>query len=691
MTAPLKDNEDVLLFWQKKLFKHLFIFLLIIGSIPYLLSCKFAFEFEEYYRIFFYTLIYLYIAAITFVEKIPFHLRLWAGISGFYFLGLFSIFSAGLVGSARIYLICFTAFVTIFSGLRAGLFSLFLNMATLSGFGYLYVTSGHLTDPTQGPLEPMAWVVVICTFSFLSAAVTIVLSLIIRALEKSAKEYSHLIQNSSDIIWTMDAQHRVTFVNSAVSRILGFSPKEMIGRSANEFFSNSHTDFTGLLEKNSQLSCETILLHKLGHPVDVDISITRINSFSKTANEFQGLIRDISQKKQQEREAHRIKEKKAQAEKLESLGILAGSVAHDLNNILSGISTYPEVLLMDNTLDPKIRQGLSLIQDSGKKASAVVSDLLTVSRGSSAQKEILNLNTMIEKYLQAHDFQEVKQTYPNVSIDVQAEPELLNMNGSYIHLEKTIMNLLINAVEEVAEKIDAQVDIITENNFIDPSTPEYENMAPGEYVLLKIKDNGSGIPSSHIKKIFDPFFTKKEMGKSGTGLGLTVVWNAVQDHNGHIFVSSDKTGTCFTLLFPAVRQAISEKSDPFTIDEIKGQGEFILVVDDLKEQQKIALTILDSLGYTAKAVDNGYAAAELIKSSPVDLVILDMIMTPSISGLETYQMIKKIQPDQKAIIASGYSESSDVIQVQKLGAGSFVKKPYTILDMGIAIKEELKK
>ena len=181
------------------------------------------------------------------------------------------------------------------------------------------------------------------------------------------------------------------------------------------------------------------------------------------------------------------------------------------------------------------------------------------------------------------------------------------------------------------------------------------------------------------------------MGKSGTGLGLTVVWNALLDHNGYIDVDSSANGTTFDLIFPATRQEVLNKPKVGSFDEIKGQGQMILVVDDLKDQQDIALKILNNLGYKASAVDTGYEAVEFIKQNTVDLVILDMIMAPSISGLETYRLIKKVAPGQKAIIASGYSESKDVLTAQNLGAGSFVKKPYTILDMGIAVKEELEK
>ncbi|MCD4676338.1 MAG: response regulator [Desulfobacula sp.] len=397
------------------------------------------------------------------------------------------------------------------------------------------------------------------------------------------------------------------------------------------------------------------------------------------------------QKKAWEEEQQELKTKLIKAEKLKNLGILAGSVAHDLNNILSGIATYPEVLMMDEDLDPKIKQGLNIIKDSGQKASAVVSDLLTISRGSSAEMEVININSIIDRYASAHDFDKIKTTFQQVKIETMTEPELLNIKGSYIHIEKTIMNLVLNAVEEVSGRQDGHVLITTSNSYVDPSSPGYENIVQGEYVILSVIDNGSGIDKKNLKKIFEPFFTKKEMGKSGTGLGLAIVWNAMQDHNGFINVISNNKGTRFDLLFPAIRREILQKAEPGSLNEIKGQGQMILIVDDLKDQQKIALSILENLGYQTKAVDNGYDAVAFIKNNPVDLVILDMIMAPSISGLETYRMIKKINPGQKAIIASGYSESEDVLMVQDLGAGSFVKKPYTILDMGIAVKEELEK
>jgi len=419
-----------------------------------------------------------------------------------------------------------------------------------------------------------------------------------------------------------------------------------------------------------------------------------INALGTFEKKFQKLK---ARQKHQEKEQVQLKKKLVQSEKLKNLGILAGSVAHDLNNILSGIATYPEVLLMDGDLNPKIRQGLGLIKDSGRKASSVVSDLLTISRGINTEMEILNINRVIERYAVAADFGNIKKTYPQVQIEIVMEPELLNIKGSYIHIEKAIMNLVLNGVEETALQETGHVTISTANHYIDNS-PDIEDSSAegpelpcGEYVMLCVSDNGSGIPGELHKKIFDPFFTQKEMGRSGTGLGLTVVLNTVQNHKGNIRVISSENGTRFELFFPAIRKELPLKEEVNCLAEIKGRGQRILIVDDLADQRKIAGTILKNLGYQVFTVADGMDAVTFVKENAVDLVILDMIMEPSISGLETYKLIKKINPGQKAIIASGHSESEEVLMTRDLGAGAFVKKPYTILDMGIAVKEELEK
>ncbi|MCP4718625.1 MAG: response regulator, partial [Desulfobacteraceae bacterium] len=494
-----------------------------------------------------------------------------------------------------------------------------------------------------------------------------------------------------DVLWSLDMKLNITFINDAIFPIAGLPPQELIGKPFTKILPLEKIQaFEDLIKKEIPFSLEAEIEHLNGEVLTVEITGTRIKGYLGSKNIYQGVIRDITRQKHQEKEQAQLKKKLVQSEKLKNLGILAGSVAHDLNNILSGIATYPEVLLMDKNLNPQIRQGLIMIKDSGRKASSVVSDLLTISRGTNTEMEVLNINTVIERYVGAADFDKIKSTYKQVQIEVVTEPELLNIKGSYIHIEKAIMNLVLNGVEETAIKETGHVTISTANYYVGES-PAKGGLAPGEYVMLCVADNGFGIPGEYHKKIFDPFFTQKEMGRSGTGLGLTVVWNTVQDHRGDVRVISSEKGTRFELFFPAIRKELPQKEKTNSLAEIKGQGQCILIVDDLANQRKIAGTILKNLGYTVFAVADGIEAVAFVKENQVDLVILDMIMEPSISGLETYQRIKKINPDQKAIIASGHSESEEVLMAQDLGAGTFVKKPYTILDMGIAVKEELEK
>jgi len=271
-------------------------------------------------------------------------------------------------------------------------------------------------------------------------------------------------------------------------------------------------------------------------------------------------IPDISGRKLKdlEEEQKRLNQKLLQAEHLKSIGILAGIVAHDLNNILSGIATFPGVLMMEEDLDPRIRQGLNIIRDSGQEASAVVSDLLAISRGGFAEMEIININSILDRYSSAHDFDKIRKPYRHIKIEITTDPELMDIRGSYIYMEKIIMNLVLNALEETSGREDnsGSVVITTSNSHIDSSGPGYTNIIPGEYVILSVIDNGPGIHENDLEKIFDPFYTKKEMGKSGTGLGLTLVWNAVQEHNGIVNVISNNRGTKFDLLFPAISQEI---------------------------------------------------------------------------------------------------------------------------------------
>ncbi|WP_035235515.1 hybrid sensor histidine kinase/response regulator [Desulfobacter vibrioformis] len=530
----------------------------------------------------------------------------------------------------------------------------------------------------------------LCLIFFMLNGVLIILLLSwVKRMNTFMKETGLILSNSRDLMWAVDSRLNVTAICGDPGHISGHTAMALLNKPLASILPGDARDcFNTRIRENQPFSMECRISNGENSTLPVQILASPIHGSGQDI--FHGVIRDISDQKK----LQALEKELNSSKKLKNLGLLAGSVAHDLNNILAGIATYPEILLLEGNLEPKVRESLGIIKKSGQNASAVVNDLLTISSDIREECQILNINTIIARFMAGPEFKKIKAAYGKVEIDMHLEPELLTISGSYIHIEKSIMNLVVHALGSIAATAgpgNGTIVLSTANYYVDSEKNGHteHHLSPGEYVMLEVLDPGKEIPQDCLNKIFEPFFIQKEMGRSGTGLGLTLVKNTVLDHRGKIFVASDETGTKFTLLFPALRSELPMANHPAAIEEIRGKGETLLVVDDLESQRKIAETILKELGYKVFSVANGVSAISFIMQTPVDLILLDMVMTTSISGLETYRLIKKIRPDQKAIIANGHSESEDVLKAQSLGAGAFIKKPYTILDMGIAVKEEL--
>jgi len=399
---------------------------------------------------------------------------------------------------------------------------------------------------------------------------------------------------------------------------------------------------------------------------------------------------EIEERQQAEEEKQKLQIQLQRAQKMEAIGTLAGGVAHDLNNVLSGLVSYPELLLMDLEPDSPLRNPIVTIKKSGERAAAIVQDLLTLARRGVAVTEVVNLNDLVSEYLSSSEFKNLQSYYPAMKVTGDLEEELLNIAGSPVHLSKCIMNLMTNAAEAMTQG--GIITISTENRYIDQPISGYDDVEEGDYVTLTVSDSGMGISPEDIDRIFEPFYTKKVMGRSGTGLGMAVVWGAVKDHHGYIDLRSiPGQETTVTLFFPVTRENASEKFTSINLDDCTGKGEFILVIDDIAEQREIAVKMLGKLGYEAKALSSGEEAVVLMRDHSPDLIILDMIMDPGMDGLETYQKICAIRPGQKAIIASGFSETDRVQETQRLGAGGYLKKPFLIEKLAVAVKKELER
>jgi len=415
------------------------------------------------------------------------------------------------------------------------------------------------------------------------------------------------------------------------------------------------------------------------------------NEYETWMNDYFDLFSDMERKvEKRSRKVKELQERVVRAEKMEALGILAAGVAHDLNNLLVSFVSYPELLLMQIPQDSPLRGPLSTIQKSGEKAAAIVQDLLTLSRRGVVVPEVVNLNQIISDFLKSPEHEKVRFHHPRVEIETNLEEDLVNVLGSPVHLSKTVMNLVSNAAEAMPNG--GKILISTEARYVDRPIRGYDDIEEGEYVTLSVSDAGVGISSEGMTRIFEPFYTKKVMGRSGTGLGMTVVWGTVKDHKGHIDVQSiEGKGTRFTLYFPATRKELTKDTSALPPEDHVGKGESILVVDDVKEQREVASIILKRLGYSVAQVSSGDEAVDYMKDNSADMLVLDMIMDPGIDGFETYKRILELHPHQRAILVSGYCETERVKRAQELGAGAYVKKPYTLERIGLAIRAELDK
>jgi len=533
-----------------------------------------------------------------------------------------------------------------------------------------------------------------------------------QALHASEERYTYFIDHVNDGVWCFEPAKPIPLslsttekialsydavcveCNSAYAAMYGLKREDIIGQRLGNLMPDNETNrvyLQAFFENNYRIdAAESQEITADGH------TKWFLNSmFAETVDHK--LIRawghqaDITERKMAEEENRRLQERLTRSEKMEALGRLAGGVAHDLNNILSGIVAYPDLLLMTLPPDSPIIKTIKAIKQSGERAAAVIQDLLTLSRRGVSDISVSNINDVIKKYRSSPEYSVLCKNFPSAKIEYIFDENLFPVLCSEYNIYKIIMNLVSNGLEAMPDG--GTLLISTQNHYIDRAVSGFDQVKEGDYVLLNVKDEGTGIDPEDLKRIFEPFYTKKIMGRySGTGLGMSVVWGIVQDHKGFIDIKSELgKGTNIDIYFPVTSQQILTPLQEVDKQNLYGNHEKILIVDDVREQRDIARTILEKLQYDVTAVASGEEAIAYMKDHEADLLILDMIMDPGIDGCDTYQKIVAYHPGQKAIIVSGFTDTERVELAQKSGAGSYVRKPYTVEKLGLAVRQELDK
>ena len=399
------------------------------------------------------------------------------------------------------------------------------------------------------------------------------------------------------------------------------------------------------------------------------------------------IAEDLTEQKRGQRDREMLATQRHRASKMEALGLLAGGVAHDLNNILSGVVSYPDLLIHSLTKDDPLLEPLTTIRDAGERAALVVHDLLTITRGAVSISEVVELNDVVAEVLESPEFKSLTTTHAGILIESTPCAQPISIKCSPVHLKKCLFNLLTNAFEAIGGARTGRVQVVVNRQERLPKSADPVLDAVG-YAVIEVRDDGPGIDPEDLEHIFEPFFTSKVMGRSGTGLGLAVVWNTIKDHRGHIDVRSGATGTTFLLYLPLCDQPADESEALPALE--RGSGECILVVDDEKTQLRVTTELLAYLGYRVVPASDGRAALDAIRERhDIALVVLDMIMPRGWSGLRTFEEIQRERSGIPTLIVSGYAETGDVAAIQQQSGATFLPKPFTMAELGLAVQQAL--
>jgi two-component system, cell cycle sensor histidine kinase and response regulator CckA len=408
------------------------------------------------------------------------------------------------------------------------------------------------------------------------------------------------------------------------------------------------------------------------------------------------VFRDISDAKRIEKEKELLLSQLFQSQKMESIGVLAGGIAHDFNNLLQGILGYTSIIKSRLAEDDENLPHVSLIEVAAERAAALTQQLLSFARKGKYDVVSISPEVIVNQVVSL-----IERTFDrNIEVVNTFDDGLYCIHGDKAQIHQALMNVFINGRDAMSKG--GKLTVNAQNIDITEEIPEHPGLKPGKYVLFSIRDTGTGMSEETMSKIFEPFFTTKELGK-GTGLGLSLVFGVVKNHGGFIEVSSELgKGSTFKLYFPAEEPSIqkiqlvngsSEANTDKKINDllqIETGNHTVLVVDDEEIVNYVAQDMLKIAGYQTLSVSNGREAVKLYSShsSEIDAILLDMIM-PELGGLETFRELKRINPNVKVVVASGYEEDERSQEIMKEGAITYLRKPFLMQALLDAIKDAL--
>ena len=502
-----------------------------------------------------------------------------------------------------------------------------------------------------------------------------------KVFEEKLAEQAALIDEARDAIILHDMQHKILFWNKGAERIYGWTAQEAIGQKATELFYGNLDRFTlgmkSVMERgnwNGDLEHTT----KTATPVMVESRWTLLRQPDSRPRAVLCINTDITERKKLE--SHFLR-----AQRMESIGTLAGGIAHDLNNLLAPIIMGVDLLKHFGVEGP-VRKVVDDIERSAKRGSSLVKQVLSFARGVEGAMVVLKVRDVIGEMESI-----IRNTFPkNITLETKLSSDSLRIKGDPTQLNQVLLNLCVNSRDAMPEggRLSLYVDAVTIDAQYDAMRRGIDS---GPYVCISVGDTGCGIPDENLEKIFDPFFTTKELAK-GTGLGLATSMSIVRSHGGFLNVYSEVgRGTTFKIYLPApVEPVRTESSDKVDEEWARGNGEWILLVDDEKSILTVTQQTLEAFGYHVLTAEQGAQAVGIFAANrdKIALVITDMMM-PVMDGAATILALHEVAPELKIIAASGLNAYSNIAKTSESGVKHFLAKPYTTETMLRTIKRIL--